>query len=284
MARYGMIIDIDKCNGCYNCFLACKDEFEGNDYAPFSLSQPSSGKSWMGIMEKERGVFPKVKLDYIPLPCLQCSEATCVNAAVNGEVYRRPDGIVIIDPEKSKGQKDIQFNCPHRVIQWNEEKNGWFYTGDIAKMDEDGNLIITDRKKDIIVLANGKNVAPQPVENMLKDSHLISQVILIGDGRSTISALIVPSYENLGVWIKEQGIEINSEDKKEISCNPEVNSLIRGEIQRRTGNLAEFEKIRAFTLVDHEFTVENGEITPTLKVKRNVILEKYKDVIEAMYR
>lgn len=123
MAVYGMIIDIDKCNGCYNCFLACKDEFQGNDYLPLSLSQPSSGKSWMGIIERERGTCPKVKVDYIPLPCLQCDEATCVKAATNGEVYRRPDGIVIIDPEKSKGRKDILSTCPHRVIQWNEEKN-----------------------------------------------------------------------------------------------------------------------------------------------------------------
>lgn len=123
MARYGMIIDIDKCNGCYSCFLACKDEFEGNDYLPYSLSQPSSGKSWMGITEMERGTCPKVKVDYVPLPCLQCGEAACVRAATNGEVYRRPDGIVIIDPEKSKGRRDILSTCPHRVIHWNEEKN-----------------------------------------------------------------------------------------------------------------------------------------------------------------
>ena len=123
MARYGMIIDIDKCNGCYSCFLACRDEYEGNDYVPFSLSQPSNGKPWMRIIEREMGFCPKVKVDYIPLPCLQCGEATCVTTATDGAVYRRPDGIVIIDPEKSKGRKDILSTCPHRVIQWNEEKN-----------------------------------------------------------------------------------------------------------------------------------------------------------------
>ncbi len=117
-----MVIDIDKCNGCYNCFLACKDEFEGNDYPPFSLSQPPTGKSWMRISERERGSFPKLKVDYIPLPCLQCNEAPCVKAVSDGAVYRRPDGIILIDPEKSKGQKDIVSSCPHRVIQWNEEK------------------------------------------------------------------------------------------------------------------------------------------------------------------
>lgn len=123
MARYGMVINIDKCNGCYNCFLACRDEFEGNDYLPFSVSQPSTGKSWIHISERERGVCPKVKVDYIPLPCLHCSEAPCVKASAKGEVYRRPDGIVLIDPIKSIGHKEIMSTCPHRVIQWNEERN-----------------------------------------------------------------------------------------------------------------------------------------------------------------
>ncbi len=123
MARYGMVIDIDKCNGCYNCFLACKDEFEGNDYPPFSASQPSEGKSWMRLTERERGTCPKVKVDYIPVPCLQCREAPCVNAAIDGEVYRRPDGIILMDPEKSVGKREIISTCPHRVIYWNEGKN-----------------------------------------------------------------------------------------------------------------------------------------------------------------
>jgi Fe-S-cluster-containing dehydrogenase component len=123
MARYRMLINIDKCNGCYSCFLACRDEYEGNDYLPFSAAQPTEGKSWMKIIEKERGITPKVKVDYIPVPCLQCSDAPCVNKSPNGAVYRRPDGIVIIDPEKAKGHREIVSSCPHRLIYWNEEKN-----------------------------------------------------------------------------------------------------------------------------------------------------------------
>jgi len=123
MARYGMLINIDRCNGCYNCFLACRDEFEGNDYPPYSAAQPTEGKSWMKVTEKERGSTPKVKVDYIPVPCLHCADAPCVNNSADGAVYRRPDGIVIIDPDKAKGDKDILANCPHRVISWNEEKN-----------------------------------------------------------------------------------------------------------------------------------------------------------------
>ena len=122
MSRYGMIINVDKCTGCYNCFLACRDEYEGNDYLPFSAAQPSEGKPWMRIREKERGTTPKVKVDYIPVPCQQCADAPCVKNSSNGAVYRRSDGIVIIDPEKARGDKDIVNSCPHRLIYWNEEK------------------------------------------------------------------------------------------------------------------------------------------------------------------
>ncbi|MBA7495804.1 Pyrogallol hydroxytransferase small subunit [subsurface metagenome] len=123
MAKYGMVIDINKCNGCYNCFLACRDEYCGNDYPPHSLAQPMTGHFWMRIIERERGKYPKVKVAYTPLPCMHCDDALCVEVAHNGEIYRRPDGIVIIDPEKSKGQKNLLSACPYRVIYWNEEKS-----------------------------------------------------------------------------------------------------------------------------------------------------------------
>ena len=123
MSRYGMIIDINKCNGCYNCFLACKDEYTGNDYLPYSVGQQNEARPFMNVTEKEMGKCPKVKVDYIARPCLQCADATCVKMATEGEVYRRPDGIVIIDPEKAKGKREILASCPHRVISWNEEKD-----------------------------------------------------------------------------------------------------------------------------------------------------------------
>ena len=123
MARYGMIIDINKCNGCYNCFLACKDEFTGNDYPGYTAALPNNSKPFMKVIEKEMGQCPKVKVDYIAMPCLHCQDAQCVKMATNGEVYRRPDGIVIIDPEKAKGKREIVNSCPHRVISWNEEQN-----------------------------------------------------------------------------------------------------------------------------------------------------------------
>jgi Fe-S-cluster-containing dehydrogenase component len=123
MARYGMVIDITRCNGCYNCFLTCRDEFWNNDYPPYSAAQPFSGHFWLRMIEKERGKYPKVKVAYTPLLCMHCENPSCVAAAENKAVYKRPDGIVIIDPEKAKGQKQIVTACPYRVIYWNEEKN-----------------------------------------------------------------------------------------------------------------------------------------------------------------
>jgi Fe-S-cluster-containing dehydrogenase component len=122
LARYGILVDINKCNGCYNCFLACKDEYCGNDFPPYSLSQPMTGHFWMRIQERERGKFPKVKVAYTPIPCMHCDDASCVRIAQDGAIYRRPDGIVIIDPLKAGGQRQLVSSCPYRVIYWNEEK------------------------------------------------------------------------------------------------------------------------------------------------------------------
>lgn len=121
--KYGMIMDVTKCNGCYNCFLACRDEHCGNNYPGYSVAQPFSGQFWVKVIEKERGQYPKVKVAYTVIPCMQCENAPCIEASLNGAVYRRADGIVIIDPEKAVGQKQIVSACPYRVIYWNEEKN-----------------------------------------------------------------------------------------------------------------------------------------------------------------
>jgi Fe-S-cluster-containing dehydrogenase component len=121
MTRYGIVMDVTRCNGCYNCFLACKDEYCGNDFLPYSASQPMTGHYWMRIIEKERGRYPKVKVAYTAMPCMHCDNASCVRIAQNGAVYRRDDGIVIIDPRKAAGQKDIITSCPYRVIYWNEK-------------------------------------------------------------------------------------------------------------------------------------------------------------------
>lgn len=122
MARYGMIINITKCTGCYNCFLSCRDEFAGNDYPGYAAAQPMSGMNWIRLIERERGQYPKVKVAYTPVTCMQCENATCIKMAQNNAVYRRADGIVMIDPVKAKGQKQVVTACPYRVIEWNEEQ------------------------------------------------------------------------------------------------------------------------------------------------------------------
>ncbi len=116
-----MLIDITRCNGCYNCQIACKDEHVDNDWSPVARPQPDTGQFWMKVENRERGVYPKVKVAYIPLLCQHCQNAACIEAAKDGAVYRRTDGIVVIDPQKSRGQKQIVGSCPYGAIFWNEE-------------------------------------------------------------------------------------------------------------------------------------------------------------------
>ncbi len=126
MTRYGMVVDITRCNGCYNCFLACRDEHCGNEFPPYSASQPRTGHYWMRVVEKERGQYPKMKVTYTAIPCMHCDKPRCVEVARAGAepdvIYQRDDGIVLIDPGKAAGRKDLLSSCPYRVIFWNEEK------------------------------------------------------------------------------------------------------------------------------------------------------------------
>jgi Fe-S-cluster-containing dehydrogenase component len=121
MTRLGLLVDVTRCSGCYNCFLACRDEHYGNDYPGYSAAQPLDGQFWLQITEAEGGRYPRPRLDYIAVPCQHCQDAPCVDASKDGAVYRRDDGIVLIDPEKAKGQDQIVASCPYRVISWNAD-------------------------------------------------------------------------------------------------------------------------------------------------------------------
>ena len=123
MKKWNLIIDVAKCHDCNNCFLACKDEYFENDFPPYSVAQPRHGQRWMNIMRKERGKYPKVDVGYLPIPCMHCDDAPCIKAAKKDAIYKREDGIVVIDPEKAKGQKNLVESCPYGVIYWNEEKS-----------------------------------------------------------------------------------------------------------------------------------------------------------------
>ena len=193
------------------------------------------------------------------------------------EVKIAEDGEIL-----SRGPHIMQgyFNKPSDTAEA-IDADGWFHTGDIGEIDEEGFLAITDRKKNILVLSNGKNVAPQPIENQLKQSPYISEIMLLGDQRSTVSALIVPSFDEIKEYAKEQQLETG--DMAALLQTQEIQRLIRGEINQYSSDLADFERVRRFTLMAEEFSEKSGEMTPTLKLKRSVVMENHKAAIEQMY-
>ncbi|HVS83476.1 MAG TPA: long-chain fatty acid--CoA ligase [Pyrinomonadaceae bacterium] len=185
---------------------------------------------------------------------------------------------------------EIETRGPHVMRgYWNKPAetravftdDGWFKTGDIGKLDRDGYLTITDRKKELLKTSGGKYIAPQPIEQLIKSSRFVSQVVVIGNGRKFPSALIVPDWEQLLSYAKLKGL--NLREKEEFCRDPRIIDLFERQIAARTQNLAQFEKIKRVALLDHELTVESGELTPTLKVKRRVVDEEYREVIDRIY-
>ena len=160
--------------------------------------------------------------------------------------------------------------------------DGWFKTGDVGALDKDGFLCITDRKKELFKTSGGKYIAPQPIEQAIKGSRFVSQVVLIGAERKFPAALIVPVWEQLESYCKLKGILVSS--RSELCSHPRIIDLIQRQIDALTPNLAKYERIKKVALLENEFTIEGGELTPTLKVKRRVIDEKYRDVIEKLYQ
>ena len=159
--------------------------------------------------------------------------------------------------------------------------DGWFKTGDIGTIDQDGFLRITDRKKELFKTSGGKYISPQPIEQAIKGSRFVNQVVLIGAERKFPAALVVPVWEQLESYCKLKGIEVKSH--RELCRHPRIIDLIQRQIDGLTPNLAKYEKIKKVALLEDEFTIEGGELTPTLKVKRRVIDDKYRDVIEKLY-
>lgn len=162
------------------------------------------------------------------------------------------------------------------------DKDGWFHTGDIGMFDTNKNLVITDRKKHIFVSSGGKNIAPQIIENQLIQSKYIDQILILGDKQMFCSALLVPEFDNLTDFAKSEKITYTS--KKDLISNEKVISLFSAELERLQKDLANFERVRKFRLISDTFTIENNELTPTMKVKRKVVEEKYSSLIEEMYK
>jgi long-chain acyl-CoA synthetase len=160
-------------------------------------------------------------------------------------------------------------------------EDGWFKTGDIGELDADGFLRITDRKKELFKTSGGKYIAPSPIEQMIKGSRFVSQVVLIGNDRKFPSALIVPSFEQLESYAKQQGLNLKT--PKDFCENAAIIKLFENQVEEMTKDLAKFEKVKKIALLEEELTVEGGEMTPTLKVKRRVVDEKYKYLIDKIY-
>jgi long-chain acyl-CoA synthetase len=160
-------------------------------------------------------------------------------------------------------------------------RDGWFHTGDIGTLDADGYLQITDRKKELLVTSGGKNVAPQAIEGALGRDPLVAEAVLIGEGRHFLSALIVPDFDELAHRLGLPATE--ALDRRRLLERPDVRALYQKSVDAVNARRAQFERIKKFALLPHDFSVESGELTPTLKLKRRIIEEKYRGVIENIY-
>jgi long-chain acyl-CoA synthetase len=192
------------------------------------------------------------------------------------EVKIAPDGEILTrGPHVMKGY--------HKMEQETREvlREGWFYTGDIGFLDEDGFLSVTDRKKDLIKTAGGKFVAPQPIENQLKQSPYIQSAVVVGDRRKYAAALLVPHLSNLERYAAEQGIACTS--AAQLLAHPAVRSLVQGEVDSVNRELAQYEQLKRFALLEQDFSFDNEQLTYTQKVRRRKIEEHFGDVIEQLY-
>jgi long-chain acyl-CoA synthetase len=195
----------------------------------------------------------------------------------NVEVRIAEDGEI-----ETRGPNVMQgyFNKPAetRAVFTND---GWFKTGDIGTLDEDGFLRITDRKKELFKTSGGKYVAPQPIEQMIKGSRFVNQVVLIGNGRKFPAALIVPDWPQILSYAEIKGIDART--PADLCKEPRIVNLFERQVAALTPDLAQYERVKRVALLEHELTIDGDELTPTLKVKRRVIDEKYRDVIDRLY-
>jgi long-chain acyl-CoA synthetase len=191
-----------------------------------------------------------------------------IKLAEDGEILQRGDSVFAGYYGAPEATRDVVID-------------GWLHTGDVGELDDDGHLKITDRKKDIIITAGGKNIAPSELENSLKFSPYIKEAIVIGDRRKYVSCLIQIELENVAYWAQNNRIAYTN--YKSLATHPEVRKLIQAEVGKTNSNFAQVEKIKKFVILDKELDQDDEELTATMKVKRANIEKKFKDLIESMY-
>jgi len=192
-----------------------------------------------------------------------------IRIAEDGEILARGPNIMLGYWNKPEATKEAV------------DGDGWLHTGDIGHLDRDGFLFITDRKKNLIATAGGKKVAPEPIEARLRASAYVAQAVCIGDNLPYITALIVPNFENLDVYFKERGQ--SGLNREQMASHQLTEALIAAAVKEANSDLAGYERIRRFAVLPKEFSLEAGEITPTLKVRRKVVTERYRSAIDQMY-
>ena len=194
----------------------------------------------------------------------------------NLEVRIAEDGEILVrGPSVFKGYWNRPEETKAALVE------GWFKTGDIGNIDADGYLSVTDRKKDLIKTSGGKFIAPQPMENSLKLNPLIGVAAILGDKRKFPAVMVSPNFPLLEEWARENEIPFSS--REELIANPKVQALYEGIVEGINQNLARFEKLKRVLLVADEFTADNGVLTPTLKLRRRVIEERYRKQIDDLY-
>jgi long-chain acyl-CoA synthetase len=208
--------------------------------------------------------FPKLRFGTVgqPVPGVE------IKIAADGEILARGPNVMKGYYKKEAETQDVMAG-------------GWLHTGDIGYLDPDGFLVITDRKKDLIITAGGKNVAPQPIENLLKANPYVLNAVVVGGSRKFISALVVPEFGKLEAYAKANGIPFH--DRAELCGRKEIRDFMLAEVNRSTPDLASYERIKKVALLDRDFDLEAGEVTPTLKVKRSFVEAKFKDLIDTLY-
>jgi long-chain acyl-CoA synthetase len=192
------------------------------------------------------------------------------------EVKIAPDGEIL-----ARGPNIMQGYYKNRKETDAVLKDGWLHTGDIGVFDADGFLVITDRKKHLFKTTAGKYIAPTPIENLFVSSKFIDQFVLIGDSRMFLSALIVPDFESVREYADSHKIPYNSNE--DLAKNSEIYTLIEKDMTKFQKQLANYEKVRKFVLLEKPFSIETGEITPSMKIKRKFVEERYRNLIEEMY-